>query len=370
LEVADIVRLHGDTYLRQHGSSLSSVQKRALRDISACRTPLLGGHVYQCDHCQEKIFSYHSCRNRSCPKCHQTQTQHWIQKQRARLPVCSYFLVTFTLPAELRPLPRAHPKKIYGLLMKAAADALQKLAADPQYRGARLGALAVLHTWTRAMWFHPHVHMLVTAGGIAPDGKTWVEPKHPKFLVPDPALSLIFRAKFCAGLKKAGLLSHAPVPVWKKNWVVHSQHAGRGDTVLDYLARYVFRITIANSRLESLVNGVVGFRYRDNKTQQIRHVSLPATEFIHRFLQHVLPKSVTKVRYYGIFSPACRSQLDRARQLLTPTPSDTAPIASITVPVPQDGPVPVSPLPMRCPLCQTGILVLRETCPSRRSRAP
>ncbi len=130
LEVADIVRLHGEAYLRQYGSSLTSAQKRALRDISGCRTPQLGGHVYQCGHCQEKIFSYHSCRNRSCPKCHQTQTQRWLDKQRGRLPRCSYFLVTFTLPAGLRPLARSHPKKIYTLLMKAAADALQKLAAD------------------------------------------------------------------------------------------------------------------------------------------------------------------------------------------------------------------------------------------------
>ena len=219
LGVAEIVRLHAEAYLRQYGSSLSSVQKRALRDISTCRTPLLGGHVYQCGHCQEKIFSYHSCRNRSCPKCHPAQTQRWIDKQRRRLPACSYFLVTFTLPSELRPLARSHPKKIYSLLMKAAADALQKLAADPRYLGARLGILAVLHTWTRAMLFHPHVHMLVTAGGLAPDDQTWVEPKHPKFLVPDPALSVIFRAKFCAGLKKAGLLSGAPVPLWKKRWV-------------------------------------------------------------------------------------------------------------------------------------------------------
>jgi len=156
LEVAEIIRLHGEAYLRQYGSSLSSVQKRALRDISACRTPLLGGHVYQCGHCQEKVFAYHSCRNRSCPKCHQSQTERWIEKQRGRLPACSYFLVTFTLPAELRPLARTHPKKIYSLLMKAAADALQKLAADPQYLGARLGILAVLHTWTRAMLLNPH----------------------------------------------------------------------------------------------------------------------------------------------------------------------------------------------------------------------
>ncbi len=367
LEVADIVRLHGAAYRQQYGNTLNTDRKRALQDIAACRTPFFGGHVYQCDHCQEKVFSYHSCRNRSCPKCHQNQTKCWLSQQRQRLLPCSYFLVTFTLPAELRPLARSHPKKIYSLLMKAAADALQALAHDPSFLGARVGALAVLHTWTRAMLFHPHVHMLVTAGGLSPDSHSWVHPKHPRFLVPDPALSAIFRAKFCAALKKAGLLRFVPAAVWTIRWVVHSQHAGRGDKVLDYLARYVFRIAIANSRLESLVDGVVRFRYRDNKTQQIRHVSVPATDFIHRFLQHVLPKSVTKVRYYGIFSPACRRRLDLARQLLTPALGHSD---SITARVPENsGPIPVPP-PIRCPLCQTGVLLLLQTVPSCRSRAP
>jgi len=211
--------------------------------------------------------------------------------------------------------------------------------------------------------------MLVTAGGLSQGGQSWVNPKHPLFLVPDPALSDIFRAKFCAGLKKAGLLRFAPAAVWKLRWVVHSQHAGRGDKVLDYLGRYVFRIAIANSRLESLDNGIVGFRYRDNKTQQICHVSLPATEFIHRFLQHVPPKGMTKVRYYGIFSPACRSQLERARLLLIPTPAATA----STAPAPPENSAasPTSPPPlMRCPHCQTGTLFLLETLPSCRTRSP
>jgi hypothetical protein len=368
LEVADIVRLHGAAYREQYGTTLNPDRKRALRDIASCRTPFFGGHVYQCDHCQEKIFSYHSCRNRSCPKCHQSQTERWLNQQRCRLLPCSYFLVTFTLPAQLRPLARSHPKKIYGLLMKAAADALQTLVRDPSFLGARIGALAVLHTWTRAMLFHPHVHMLITAGGLAQDGQSWTDPQHPLFLVPDPALSVIFRAKFCAALKKAGLLRFAPTAVWKIRWVVHSQHAGRGDKVLDYLARYVFRIAIVNSRLESLDNGIVGFRYRDNKTQQIRHVKLPATEFIHRFLQHVLPKGATKVRYYGIFSPACTSQLDRARKLWTPPSLQTAPA---TAPDPESsGDAPALPPPSRCPHCQVGFLFLLETLLPQRSRSP
>ena len=161
--------------------------------------------------------------------------------------------------------------------------------------------------------------MLVTAGGLSTDGSAWLNSKNPRFLVPVEALSLIFRAKFCAALKDAGLLQYAPSSVWKKKWVLHSQHAGRGDKVLQYLARYLFRIAIANSRLESIDDGHVRFRYRDNRTQQIRRVTLSGVDFIHRFLQHVLPRGATKVRYYGIFSPSCKTQLERARQLLAPS---------------------------------------------------
>jgi len=356
LEVADIIRLHGAAYLAQFGARLSSVQKRALRDIENCRTPLFGGHVYQCDHCRENIFTYHSCGNRSCPKCHQNQTERGLEKQRRHLLPCAYFLVTFTLPAELRPLARAHPKTIYTLLMKAASDALQKLAKDPRYLGARIGSLSVLHTWTRAMLFHPHVHMLVTAGGLSPDGASGVEPQHRRFLVPVEALSIIFRAKICAGLKKAGLLAAVPPSLWKKNWVVHCEHAGRGEKVLDYLARYVFRIAITNSRLESIDSTTVRFRYRDNKTQQIRHISLPGVEFIGRFLQHVLPRRCVKVRYYGIWSPSCRKQLRQARELIPVPARPTDP--------------PQVPPQIPCPLCRIGRLVLIETLPASRSHSP
>jgi len=366
LEVADIVRLHGPAYRKQAGVCLSSVQKRALRDIAACRTPFFGGHVHQCDHCQEKIFSYHSCRNRSCPKCHQDQTERWIEKQRGHLLPCSYFLVTFTLPAELRPLARSHPRILYGLLMKSAADALQKLANDPRYLGARIGALAVLHTWTRAMLFHPHVHMLVTAGGLSADGSAWIDSKHPRFLVPVRALSIIFRAKFCAGLKKVGLLGGVSPSFWKKNWVVHCQHAGRGEKVLDYLGRYVYRIAMTNNRLESFDNGQVRFRYRDNQTQQIRHVTLPALEFIGRFLQHVLPRRSVKVRYYGIWSPSRRRQLDRARALLSVIPHAT----DSPVPLPMAESVAPLPVPRRCPLCRNGVLILVQTLAAQRSHSP
>ena len=358
LEVADIVRLHGDECRAKFGSQLTSVQKKALRDIQNCRTPVLGGHVYQCDYCDQKRYSYHSCRNRSCPKCHRDQTERWLARQRQRLLPCSYYLITFTLPAPLRPLARSHPKIVYGLLMKAAADALQKLAADSRFLGARLGVLAVLHTWTRAMLYHPHVHMLVTAGGLSADGHRWIEPKNSKFLVPVRALSVLFRAKIAAAVKKAGLLHNDSSEVWNKPWVVHCQHAGSGEKVLQYLGRYVFRIALTNNRLERLDEGRVTFQYRDNRTQSIQHCTIPAAEFLHRFLQHVLPRGCTKVRYYGIFSPHCPTPLDRVR-LLMPPPSTS--VADSSTP-------PSLPSPRRCPFCHIGILILVETL--QRIRSP
>jgi hypothetical protein len=212
--------------------------------------------------------------------------------------------------------------------------------------------------------------MLVTAGGLAADGRSWIEPKHPKFLVPDPALSPIFRAKVCAGLKKAGLLSKAPSSVWKKNWVVHSQHAGRGDKVLDYLGRYVFRIAIANSRIESIADGMVRFHYRDNRSQQLRHVTLTGVEFLLRFFQHVLPRGVMKVGHYGILSPSSKAKLERARQLLPAQPTVATPLANPHA----DGKAEessnnASSLPSpTCPRCHSRTLVLIGRL--ERSRSP
>jgi hypothetical protein len=360
LEVADIVRLHGEAYRHEFGHQLTSVQKRALVDIQNCRTPFFGGHVHQCDHCEQEIYSYHSCRNRSCPKCHQDQTERWISEQRERLLPCPYYLVTFTLPAELRSVARSNPKKVYGLLMKAAADALQKLARDPRYLGARIGCLAVLHTWTRAMLYHPHVHMLVTAGGLSFDGADWILPKNPAFLVPVQALSNIFRAKICAGLQKAGLLPQVDSRVWKKKWVVHCQHAGSGDKVLAYLARYVFRIAITNSRLESIDEAQVTFYYRDNRTQITRRVTLPGIEFLQRLMLHVLPRGCSKVRHYGIFSSRCYHQLDHARTRI----AASAPISDSSPPALSPNPLP------RCPLCRIGNLIPIKLLSPQRTRSP
>ena len=359
LELADIVRAAGEVYQALHGATLLPSHRRALSDIVACRTAALGGHVQACDHCGTRQYSYHSCRNRHCPKCHGAQTQRWLERQRARLLPCAYFLLTFTLPAELRALARAHQKLVYGVLMTAAAAALLKLTADPRYLGARPGLLAVLHTWTRALLYHPHVHVLVTAGGLRGTDQTWVRPRHAAFLVPGRALSRLFRGKMRAGLRKAGLLEQVPRAVWRHEWVVHVQHAGTGAKVLEYLARYVFRIALVNSRLEQFEHGQVTFRYRDGRTGLMRRCTLDAVAFLGRFLQHVLPQGFTKVRHYGLFSPSRRDLLAQAREQLIAAsaqpPADRAPIASVPTPAPISAPC------RRCPACGIGVLHIVET---------
>ena len=365
LEVAEIFRRHGAAYRAQY--QLLPSQLRAMQDIEACRTAYFGGHLKQCDHCDGQVYAYHSCRNRHCPKCHGDQTERWLAQQQTRLLPCPYFLVTFTLPAELRPLAFAHLKKVYGLMMRCAGAALQKLALDPQYLGGRLGALAVLHTWTRAMRYHPHVHLLVTGGGLSLDGKEWRAGKNPAFLMPEAALAKIFRAKLCAALKKAGLLNQVPRQVWKKKWVANCKAAGQGRQVLNYLARYIFRVAISNSRLERIENGKVTFRYRDNRSQQLRRETLTGEEFIRRFLQHTLPRGCAKVRYYGIWSPSCREQLDQARALLSTSTTTNAVDSAPDTPLTEQALLSET---ARCPLCGIGQLLLVQVLPSQRKVPP
>jgi hypothetical protein len=242
---------------------------------------------------------------------------------------------------------------VYGVLMTAAAAALLKLAADPRYLGARPGLLAVLHTWTRALLYHPHVHMLVTAGGLRGADQAWVAPRHAAFLVPGRALSRLFRGKV-----RTGLLDQVPLAVWRHEWIVHVQHAGTGEKALEYLGRYVFRIALVNSRLERFEAGRVTFRYRDRRTGLIKRCALDAVTFLGRFLQHVLPKGFAKVRHYGLFSPSRHDLLARAReQLLAASvrpPPDRVPVAPAMLPPPE------SVLRPRCPTCGIGTLHMVE----------
>jgi hypothetical protein len=363
LEVAEIFRLHGESFRTQH--PLAPWPLKAMADIEHCRTAYFGGHLERCDRCGHEHYSYHSCRNRHCPKCHGEQTQAWLEKHQARLLPVAYYLLTFTLPASLRSLAKSHPRQVYGLLMTAAVPSLQKLARDPQWVGGTLPVLAVLHTWTRAMLFHPHVHLLVPAGGLSPEG-AWVGAKHPHFLVPGYALSQIFRAKIKAGLRKLQLLD-ATNACWQQKWNVHCRHAGTGTKALDYLARYVFRTAIANSRLEAIDPHQVTFRYRDYQTQKIQHVRLPAQQFIQRFLQHVLPKGFVKVRSYGLWSASQQETLVQIQQQLTALGGSGSPPQLPTGPEPIQTTSPPGSSQALCPQCKLGHMIfVREIAPERK----
>ena len=376
IEVADILRLHGSAYQQVH--LLLPSQEKVLKDLVRCRTAASGGHLYECDRCGHPLYSYHSCGNRHCPKCHGAQTQRWLEKQRQRLLPCPYYFLTFTLPAQLRALVYAHQKVLYALLLSSAAAALQKLAWDPKYVGGQLAILAVLHTWRRDLLDHPHVHLLASAGGLSREGQQWVHPKNPAFLVPGFALGKIFKGKFKAGLKKLGLLNQVPASVWhppasgasaRPGWNVQIQHAGRGQKVLEYLGRYAFRIAISNSRLEKFENGQVTFAYRDNKTQELKHPTLPAQEFIRRFLRHVLPKGFVKVRSYGLVSSTQKEKLEKARTLLAIAQPQVALCADLLPDRALDLALRL-PAAQLCPHCKIGHLVLVASLLPQRTRGP
>jgi hypothetical protein len=219
------------------------------------------------------------------------------------------------LPSELRPIARSNQKVIYNLLFKSSAAALQKLAKDPRFVGGDIGMMGGLHTWQRAMRYHPHVHFIVPGGGLSPDRSQWL-PSNTDFFVPVEALSPIFRAKFRDALKKTDLFDSVPADVWQKDWVVHCKPVGDGNRALKYLAPYIYRVAITNNRIDKLEDGQVSFRFKNSDTDQWQTVTLPAFDFIHRFLQHVLPKGFVKIRYYGFLSPIKKNLLAVAKYLL------------------------------------------------------
>ena len=221
LELADIVRAVGPAYAHAYAGALLPSQRRALDDIVQCRTPALGGSLYQCDDCRALEYRYHSCRNRHCPKCQEDRAQCWLARVQQRLLPCDHYLLTFTLPHQLRAVARAHQRVVYAALLREAAAAGQTLADDRRWVGGTVGILAVLHTWSRTLEYHPHAHLLVTAGGLAADGQAWLRPAHPRFLVPGYALSTLFRARMRTALARAGLEHEVDPRVWRRRWTVH-----------------------------------------------------------------------------------------------------------------------------------------------------
>jgi Putative transposase/Transposase zinc-binding domain len=322
IELADVIR----QFAPQYGDRMMPSQKKALSDIAACCTRELGGRLYHCDDCHETFWRYHCCRNRACPKCHASQTQEWLTERQAELLPCDYFHAVVTVPKELRAAFRRNQKLLYGLLMRVSAAVIQDLCAEKRLLGALPGILAVLHTWNGRLGYHPHVHLLVTGGGITTDGEHW-EPARGEFLVPVNLLSRKIAARFCAALKAAApaLFEGIPASVWRRKWVSYCKHYGRGnDAVLSYLSRYVFRTAITNARILGMDQTHVTFRWKDRTAGAWSTERVPGVEFLGRFLQHVLPRGFHKVRYYGLWHPLRRKQADRAWLLLILTaPADT-----------------------------------------------
>ena len=368
LEVAHIFRQYGQAYLDAFGDRMPPRHRVAMQDILDCRTERLGGQVFVCEACGGAHYAYHSCFNRSCPKCHSSHSEAWIQDRQAELLGVPYFHLVFTLPHELHEATRSHQAKIYGILMQAAAKSLLKLARDPRFVGGSLGILCVLHTWSRTLDYHPHVHCLVPAGGVSQDHR-WL-PAKKSFLVPVRALSKIFKAIFRDQLEALLPSVSIPTRIWKKRWNVFCKSAVQGsDTVLSYLARYVHRVAIANSRILDISKGHVTFTYQDSSSNRWHTMTLQANEFIRRFLQHVLPKGFHKIRYYGFWAPPARQILHRLQLILSVSYS-THQQAQDTNPTPELSPSLDSTLLLpKCPYCHEPALILLQILP-RPKRAP
>jgi len=379
LEVAEVIRSCRDAFLQQYGANLTTEQRRALDDLISCRTAALGGHVLECLQCGHQEVSYNSCGNRHCPKCQATASARWLEAQAADLLDTSYFHVVFTLPNALGPVAFANPCVVYGLLMRAAAETLLEVAANPKHLGAEVGVLAVLHTWGQNLALHPHVHCVVTGGGLSADEGRWIAGRD-DFFLPVRVLRRVFRGKFLAGLRAVFKRGRLRFPgklavlgdseqfnrllseTVRTNWFVYARRPTKGPaTVLKYLARYTHRAAISNRRLVSLADGQVTFRWKDYAHGGKQGtMTLAAVEFVRRFMMHVLPTGFVRVRHYGLLANRHRQEkLARCRELLriavTPQ-ADTAPTDPDPITRP-DQEVEVTPTRV-CPQCGAGQMVV------------
>jgi len=381
LEVADIFRAAGPAYRAAHAGHLSLHQLKVMSAIEHCRTAALGGHVEACTGCGHWRIAYNSCRNRHCPKCQGAAARTWLEAREADLLPVGYFHVVFTLPAEIAAIAFHNKALVYDLLFKAASETMLTIAGDPKHLGARIGITAVLHTWGSALTHHPHVHMIVPGGGLAPDGSRWSSSR-PAFLLPVRVLGALFRRLFLTRLlqlhdtgrlaffgslsglaDRRAFLRHLS-PVRKKRWVVYAKPPFAGpEAVLAYLSRYTHRVAISNSRLISFDQRGVTFRYKDYRRgsagrQQV--MTLTADEFIRRFLLHVLPTGFHRIRHYGLLAGGCRKDsLALARRLLAvaPPPEDNA-----TEEPPDTRPP--------CPCCGGHMVVIETFARWQQPRAP
>ena len=334
LEVADILRAHGETYQARH--PLSAQQRAVLRRLTACRTAALGGHVDACAGCGFRRISYNSCRDRHCPKCQALKRAQWLETRLQRLLPVPHFHVVFTLPEALKPLMLRNQRILYELLFRTCAQALLQLGADPKRLGAQLGITTILHTWGQNLLFHPHLHCVVTGGGLARDGSRWLATR-PNYLLPVKALAKLFQGKFLAGLKELyrgerldlrgsvaaltdrRVFAHLLDRLYQQKWVVFAKRPfARAEHVFRYLGRYSHRVAISNARLVSMEDGQVRFRWKDYADgHRLKVMSVSAEEFVRRFLLHVLPKRFVRIRHYGVLAGRnVATKLVRCRQLL------------------------------------------------------
>jgi hypothetical protein len=383
LEVADIFRGHGRAWRTANAGHVSLGQLKVMSAIESCRTAALGGHVERCEDCAHTAIAYNSCRNRHCPKCQGAAAKQWLAEREAELLPAPYFHVVFTLPAAVADIAYQNKAVIYDLLFKASAETLITIAADPKHLGARIGITSVLHTWGSAMTHHPHLHMIVPGGGIAPDGQRWISCR-PGFFLPVRVLSRLFRRLFLEKLiatHEAGRLKffgdHARLakrdaftaylaPLRRSEWVVYSKRPFAGpEAVLAYLSRYTHRVAISNSRLIGLDAKGVTFKWKDyraKRRERAKVMTLASEEFIRRFLIHVLPHGFHRIRHYGLFASAGRADnIARARELLnTPKPQSNPADADTT----DEPPTPAHP----CPCCGGRTIIVETFARGSRPR--
>lgn len=331
----DLFRTHGPRYLERFGAAMPAAHHQVIENLMACRTEANGSTVYGCEDCGESQVLARCCGNRHCPGCQQHKGYAWLARQLERELPTHYFMLTFTVPQELRAFLRAHQRVGYGALFEASAAAIRKLAPDPKYIGADTpGFFGVLHTWGRCLQYHPHIHFVVPGGAFDSHTQHW-HATSPGFYLPVQALSIIFRAKFRDAMDEAGLLPDIPAVVWTTDWNVNCQAVGEAEASLRYLARYLFKVAISEQRIVSVDDTHVTFHYRKVNSNRLRTMCLPAMAFMHRFLQHVLPRGFMKVRYFGFLSPSFAMPLEEVKARIEMTQGFAARAAEVTVEKPQ-----------------------------------
>lgn len=302
--INEIFQTYGSEYLSQYGKNIPSNHKKALRAINDCRTEKYGINIYECEQCGKQHIILRSCGNRHCPTCQNHKTRQWVEKQLKNQLPGHHFMITFTVPEQIRRFIRKNQKKTYPALFSASSQALRKLAMDEKYMGGDLpGFFGVLHTWGRLIQYHPHIHYIAPGGAISKHDGKW-HPSRIDFYLPVKALSKIYKAKFKDEMKKAMILDDIPEKAWDLHWNVNCQTVGNSEHSIKYLSRYVFKVAISNSRIIKVEDRKVFFKYRKPRSQRWRTTSLDIIEFMRRFLQHVLPTGFMKVRYYGFMHPS------------------------------------------------------------------